>query len=68
MEWISVEDELPLQMCDCIVYNSKGWMRNARAIYYPNDNIFVLYNPQEIDKFTLAVTHYIIIPEPPMDK
>lgn len=48
--------------CVCLVMNSKGWMRDAKAIYYKDYDVFVLYNANSIDKYTLEVTHYIVIP------
>jgi hypothetical protein len=65
VKWIDVKERLPSLMCCCLVTNSKGWMREIRAIFYPEQKVFILNDPNYRESLVLEVTHYIEIPEIP---
>lgn len=65
--WISVKDKLPTTRICAIVVSTKGWMKGEfiRALYHPNENAWVLYDPNYRENICLEVTHYLPIPEFP---
>lgn len=65
MEWISVKDKKPDKMITAIVFNSRGYMYNVMALYYPGSDIWILFDPNYRQTLTLDVTHYMEIPAIP---
>ena len=43
----------------------KGWMilGDIRAIYYKNDDLFILYDPTYRHNWPLEVSHWLAIPD-----
>lgn len=62
MEWINVKDRLPDTDIEVLVSNSKGWMRNIKALYLANYKVFLLYDPNYREPLLLDVTHWISLP------
>ncbi len=62
MEWISVKDQLPEHEGSFWVKNDKGWMNGVVALYYPDQQVFVNYDPGMYNHFTLDVTHWVELP------
>lgn len=62
MQILSVKDNPPESDLVCLVWNEKGWMSGAKAIYHSHYNVFVLDNPTCRESVTLEVTHYLPIP------
>lgn len=70
MEWISVKDRLPEADCVCLVMNIRGWMIGTRAVYYKSDDLFIEYvgvGGNQHLSLPLDVTHYLVIPERPLE-
>jgi len=65
MDWINVKDRLPKEDTDVWVVNIKYGVAILRAIYNKYYDVFVLYNPKDIETITLDITHWIEIPELP---
>ena len=65
--WKRYPENKPSQMSCCLVYNERGSLDNGkvRAIYYPDQDMFQLYDTNVRDLYPLSVTHYFEIPEPP---
>lgn len=61
MNWISVKDKKPTNYATCLVINAKYNLEPHIALYNHNYDVFNLYNPNSITKYTLEVTHYIEI-------
>jgi hypothetical protein len=64
MEWKDRRIEKPTQMCICLVANEKGYMHAGSliaAIYHPDIDVFVYYNPDIRHSLALDVTHYLIV-------
>lgn len=62
MKWISVNERLPDDMCDKLVFDIRSETQCQYISYY---------NPQEnnwkrtVDKKPIKVTHWMPLPEPP---
>lgn len=69
MEWISVKKKKPESSCLCLVMNIKGWMTDTRAIYHKNYDIFIedVGGGNKYQSLPLDVTHYLVIPERPLE-
>jgi hypothetical protein len=66
MNWISVKDGKPKELCGCWVANNKHDVcLTLDALYYPDRDIWVAYDPKTYHHPCLEVTHYIIKPPIP---
>jgi len=65
MEWINFEEKKPDNMILALVFNQKGWMSDVMAMYHPDQETWVLYDPNYRITLTLQITHYLEIPTPP---
>ena len=65
--WIDFRKEKPGESITAIVFNEKGFMcgQCVIATYYPNYDVWCLYDPNYRESLTLEVTHYLPIPIPP---
>lgn len=68
LDWIDINESTPKNdYTPVLVCNIKGWMlRPVMAMYHESKNCFVSYNPHQIDKYVLEVTHWFPIPELPI--
>ena len=66
--WIDFRQQKPKEMITAIVFNEKGFMSGqcVIALYYPNYDVWYLYDPNYRESLTLEVTHYLPIPTPPI--
>lgn len=79
-EWISVDDRLPEVGDLCLLYKTypEGSVFHCRADHFKRnfiligglryDNIFVSYENQYSNKGLDYITHWMPLPEPPIDK
>ncbi len=65
MEWTLFKENKPKRITIAVVCNVKGWMTHILAIYYPEDDVWVLLDPKYRQDVALEVTHYIEIPDSP---
>ena len=64
-QWISVEDRLPTEYCQCLIWCPSSFPKNCRflsANYYDDNQMFYC-DSREITHED--VTHWMMIPEPP---
>lgn len=54
MDWINIQERKPKEISSVDV---KRWASISRAIYYPNEDIFML-DQQDVDIILLDVTHW----------
>lgn len=64
-EWKKYPENKPERDIVCLVFNSKGWMSDIRAIYHYGYDVFTLRDNNYRENLTLEVTHYLETPEPP---
>jgi hypothetical protein len=60
--FISVKDAKPDYPTECIVVNHPKGMHFARAIYHPDIDAFVLYDPPRMEVIVLDVDKWMISP------
>ena len=66
MNWISIKDKKPADMCSCWVVNNRhSAFSTFEAFYYADLDVFVLYDPDQYHHPCIDVTHYIIKPDVP---
>lgn len=66
MEWISVEDRLPENYSDCLIYKAvpfekKDSRKRIELSYYIQEYGFYMYGNKR------RVTHWMPLPEPPKE-
>lgn len=54
MDWISIQERKPKEV---ISVDVRRWTCTSRAIYYPQEDIFML-DKQDVDIILLDVTHW----------
>ena len=66
--WLSYPENKPKErlLC-CMVCNVRGYMHDVLAIYDSKADVFTQYDPRALQRYTLDVTHYWPIPEPPKE-
>jgi hypothetical protein len=66
-QWIRFPECKPKEVITAIVFNEKGFMclGIVRAMYYPQCDVWHLYEPMRGESLALDVTHYLPIPTPP---
>lgn len=65
--WKRFSDEKPKEITIALVCNEKGFMCQGtiRAIYYPDYDVWLLYEPLRGESITLEVSHYFPVPTTP---
>lgn len=64
MSWIDFRKQKPETSIVALVCNERGFMHNTKAIYYADYDCWV-NDSSDYPKFTLDVTHYLIVPPLP---
>lgn len=65
MNWIKTSEKLPEDDALVLVCNVKGWLLYELALFYKHDNVFVLCESKIPTNYTLEVSHWLPLPNPP---